>query len=86
MAWFSRTHACVTLLTTEAEYFAMGGGAKEALFMRGVVTFSYLNRNLGENAAVDHNKGATAFGRNLFWGAPNRRGTSYSRPREGDVS
>lgn len=57
----------------------MGGG------VRGVKNFSLLNHKLGENAAVDHNKGATAFVKNFTWGAPNRRGTSYSLSREGDI-
>lgn len=39
VACFSRTQTCVTLTTTEAEYIAMRYGVKEAIFVRGVLTF-----------------------------------------------
>ena len=32
--WFSRTHKCVTLSTSEAEYVALGNAVKELLFLR----------------------------------------------------
>ena len=40
VSWFSSTQKIVTLLTTEAEYVALGDGVKEALFVKGVLSFS----------------------------------------------
>lgn len=40
VAWFSRTQKYVTLPTTEAGYFAMGGGVKETMFIRESVGLS----------------------------------------------
>ena len=37
--WFSSTQKTVTLSTTEAEYIALGDGVKEALFVKGVISF-----------------------------------------------
>ena len=39
VSWFSSTQKIVTLSTTEAEYVALGGGVKEALFVKGVLSF-----------------------------------------------
>ena len=39
VSWFSSTQNIVTLSTTEAEYVALGGGVKEALFVDGVLSF-----------------------------------------------
>ena len=39
VSWFSSTQKIVTLSTTEAEYVAVGDGAKEALFVKGVLSF-----------------------------------------------
>ena len=39
VCWFSRTHKCVTLSTSEAEYVALGDAVKELLFLRQVWRF-----------------------------------------------
>ena len=39
VSWFSSTQKIVTLSTTEAEYIALGDGVKEALFVKGVLSF-----------------------------------------------
>ena len=39
VSWFSSTQKIVALLTTEAEYVALGYGVKEALFVKGVLSF-----------------------------------------------
>ena len=39
VSWFSSTQRIVTLSTTEAEYVALGDGVKEALFVKGVLSF-----------------------------------------------
>ena len=39
VSWFSTTQKVVTLSATEAEYVALGDGIKEALFVRGVLSF-----------------------------------------------
>ena len=40
VSWFSSTQKIVTLSTTEAEYAALGDGVKEALFVKGVLSFT----------------------------------------------
>ena len=39
VSWFSSTQNIITLSTTEAEYVALGDGVKEALFVKGVLSF-----------------------------------------------
>ena len=39
VSWFSSTQKIVTLSTTETEYIALGDGVKEALFVKGVLSF-----------------------------------------------
>ena len=39
VCWFSRTHKCVTLSTSEAGYVALGDAVKELLFLRQVWRF-----------------------------------------------
>ena len=39
VCWFSRTHKCVTLSTSEAEHVALGDAVKELLFLRQVWRF-----------------------------------------------
>ena len=39
VSWFNSTQKIVTLSTTEAEYVALGDGVKEALFVKGVLSF-----------------------------------------------
>ena len=39
VSWFSSTQKIVTFSTTEAEYVALGDGVKEALFVKGVLSF-----------------------------------------------
>ena len=39
VSWFSSTQKIVTLSTTEAEYVALGDGVKEALLVKGVLSF-----------------------------------------------
>ena len=65
VAWFSRTQKCVTLSTTEAEYVAMGDGVKEAIFMRGVLTFFLVPDYKLEHIEVfEDNEGAKALAEN----------------------
>ena len=64
VAWLSRTQKCVTLSTTEAEYVAMGDGVKEALFVRGVLSFLVPNHKLGGIAVLEDNEGAKASAEN----------------------
>ena len=40
VSWFSSTHKIIALSTTEAEYVALGDGVKEALFVKGVLSFT----------------------------------------------
>ena len=40
VSWFSSTQKIITLSTTEAEYVALGDGVKEALFVKGVLSFT----------------------------------------------
>lgn len=39
MSWFSRTHKCATLFTTEARCTATVNGVKETSYVRGIVVF-----------------------------------------------
>ena len=39
VSWFSSTQKTVTLSTADTEYVALGDGAKEALFVKGVLSF-----------------------------------------------
>ena len=39
VSWSFRTQKCVTLSTTGAAYVAMADGVKEALYVRGILTF-----------------------------------------------
>ena len=39
VSWFSSSQKIVTLSTTEAEYVALGDGVKEALLVKGVLSF-----------------------------------------------
>ena len=39
VSWFSSTQKIVPLSTTETEYVALGDGVKEALFVKGVLSF-----------------------------------------------
>ena len=39
VSWFSSSQKIVTISTTEAEYVALGDGVKEALFVKGVLSF-----------------------------------------------
>ena len=39
VSWFSSTQKIVTIFTTETEYVALGDGVKEALFVKGVLSF-----------------------------------------------
>ena len=43
VSWFSSTQKIVTLSTTEAEYVALGDGVTEALFVKGVLSFTILS-------------------------------------------
>ena len=47
VSWFSSTQKIVTLSTTETEYVALGDGVKEALFVKGVLSFisPYISEN-----------------------------------------
>ena len=64
VAWLSRTQKCVTLSTTEAEYVAMGDGVKEALFVRGVLSFLVPDHKLGGITVLEDNEGAKALAEN----------------------
>ena len=57
VSWFSSTQKIVTLSTTEVEYVALGDGVKEALFVKGVLSF--IIPSISENCIkvfVDNNR------------------------------
>ena len=64
VAWLSRTQKCVTLSTTKAECVAMGDGVKEALFVRGVLSFLVPDHKLGGITVLEDNEGAKALAEN----------------------
>ena len=64
VCWFSSTQKILTLSTTEAEYVAPGDGVKEALFVKGVISF--IIPSISENSikvSVD-NDGAISLANN----------------------
>ena len=58
VSWFSRTHKCVTLSTTETEYVVMADGVKEALYVRGVLVFSIPRVGSPSIGVFEDNNGA----------------------------
>ena len=57
---------CVTLSITEAEYIAMAGGVKEALYVRGVLVFLMPSLGSPSIGVFEDNKGATDLAKNLL--------------------
>ena len=64
MTWFSRTQKSVTLSTTEAEYVAMADGVKEAMYLRGVLTFLRPEVETPSISVFEDNRGAKALAEN----------------------
>ena len=56
--WFSRTQKCVTLLTSEAEYVALGDAVKELLFLRQVWRFMLPSKVMPCFPIFEDNQGA----------------------------
>ena len=44
VCWFTRTQKCVTLLTSEAEYVALGDAVKELLVLKQISRFMFPNK------------------------------------------
>ena len=72
----SRTQKCVSKSTSEAEYFAMGDGVKEALFVNGMLQFLRLSWKPSKIDVIEDNEGAIARAENPL---------SSSRSKHNDV-
>ena len=64
VVWISRTQKCVSQSTSEAEYLPMGDGAKEALFVNGMLQFLRPSRKPRKIDVLKGNKGAIALAEN----------------------
>ena len=64
VSWFSRTQKCVTLSTTVADYVAMADGVKEALYVRGVLSFLMPGLKPMSISVYEDNKGVIYSARN----------------------
>ena len=64
VCWFCRTQKCVTLLTSEAEYVALGDAAKELLFLRQVWRFTLHNKVMPCFPIFEDNQGAVQLAQN----------------------
>ena len=64
MCWFSRTHKCVTLSTSEAEYVALGDAVKELLFLRQVWRFIIPGKGMPCCPIFEDNQGALHLSKN----------------------
>ena len=58
VSFFSRTQKSVTLSSTEAEYVAMAEGLKEAIFLRYIWNFIFLDGDVGCITVDEDNVGA----------------------------
>ena len=58
VSFFSRTQKSVTLSSTEAEYFAMAEGLKEAIFLRYIWNFIFSDGDVGCTTVHEDNVGA----------------------------
>ena len=58
MCWFSRMQKCVTLSTSEAEYVALGDAVNELLFLRQVLRFMILGKEITYFPVFEDNRGA----------------------------
>ena len=66
VAGIFRTQKCVSQSTSEAEYFAMGDGVKEALFLNGMLQFLRPSRKPREIDVIEDNEEAFALADNPF--------------------
>ena len=64
VCWFSRTQKCVTLLTSEAEYVALGDAVKELLFLRQVWRFMLPSKVMPCFPIFEDNQGAVQLAQN----------------------
>ena len=64
VSWFSRSHKCVTLYTTEAEYVALADVMKEVLFLRQVWRFVLSPVGMPFIPVFEDNEGAAQLARN----------------------
>ena len=60
VVWISRTQKCVSQLTSEAKYLAMGDGVKEALVVNGMLQFLRPSRKPRKIDVLEDNEGAIA--------------------------
>ena len=58
VCWFSRTQKCVTLLTSEADYVALGDAVEELLFLRQVWRFMLSGKGMPCFPIFEDNQGA----------------------------
>ena len=58
VCWFSRTQKCVTLLTSGAEYVALGDAVKEFLFLRQIWRFMLFSKVMPCFPVFEDNQGA----------------------------
>ena len=57
VSFFSRTQKSVTLSSTEAEYVGMAEGFEEAIFLRYIWSFIFLDRDVGCTTIFENNVG-----------------------------
>ena len=64
VCWFSMTQKCVTLLTSEAEYVALGDAVKELLFLRQILRFMLPNKVMPCFPVFEDNQGTVQLAQN----------------------
>ena len=64
VVWISRTQKCVSQSTSKAEYFAMGDGVKEALFVNGMLQYLRPSAKPRKIDVLEDNEGAIALAEN----------------------
>ena len=64
VCWFSKTQKCVTLLTSEAEYVALGDAVKELLFLRQISRFMLPNKVMPCFPVFEDNQGTVQLAQN----------------------
>ena len=65
ICWFSRTQKCITLLTSEAEYVALGGAVKGLLFFRQIWRFMLPSKVMPCFPVFEDNQGSVQLAQNL---------------------
>ena len=72
VSWFSKNQRCVTLSTTESEYIALGDGAMEGLFIRGLLSFMVPSMRKSMIQVFGDNQGAIKLANNPHSSARSR--------------